>query len=39
LQGGPGHVSLTIDEKDVQPLRLFTGCHDKFGNHVWGTRY
>jgi hypothetical protein len=39
LQGRPRHISLTIDEKNVQPLRLFTGCDHKLGNHVCGTRY
>ena len=34
LQGRPGSVSLPTDEKDIQPLGLFSGRDEKFRNHI-----
>src|SRR5512145_633354 len=34
LKPGAGHLSLPVDEKDVDPLGLFSGCHQEFRNHV-----
>ena len=28
------HIPLTIDEKDIQPLRLLPSCDQEFRNHV-----
>src|SRR5690242_853958 len=34
LQSGTGHLALAVDEKDIEPLRLLTGCDEEFRNHV-----
>jgi hypothetical protein len=39
LERRAGDIPFPVDQKDVQPLWLFTGGHDEFGDHSGRGRY